>query len=145
MDRINQAWHDLLVQKSFTMTVIEEVDQTIYKGRFALTDVHLIDFAVSLSKSETKSLGQIVFHKVAYAKGKEERTEWLDALNQLNQHQAIYYYFVLGDDDYVFMRHMTEVTLESLEEFFNILLQGPTLIKNLIPPIEDRFGPFVVL
>lgn len=145
MDQINQAWHDLLVQKSFTMTVIEEVDQTIYKGRFALTDVHLIDFAVSLSKSETKSLGQIVFHKVAYAKGKEERSEWLDALNQLNQHQAIYYYFVLGDDDYVFMRHMTEVTLESLEEFFNILLQGPTLIKNLIPPIEDRFGPFVVL
>lgn len=145
MDQINQAWQELLIERGFAMTVAEESDHFLYQGKFALTDVHLIDFAVSLSKSDSKSLGQIVFHKVAYAKGKEERSSWLDYLNQVNQHQSIYYYFVLGDDDYVFMRYMTEVTLHNLQEFFNILLQGPTLIKNLMPLMEDHFGPFIVL
>lgn len=146
MDKLNQLWQDLLITKKFTMSVATQSDQLVYRGRFALTNCHTIDFAVSLSKSDTKSLGQIVFHKIAYSKKTDKDTnELLSYLNQLNQHQSIYYYFVLGDDGYVFMRHMTEVTPATMEGFFNILLQGPTLIKNLMPEIEERFGPFVIL
>lgn len=145
MDAINARFCQHLEEKQFSLRFQDQSDQCVYRGKFALSQYYLIDFAVSLSKSETKSLGQIVFHKIAYDKDREARREWLDYLNAINQHQAVYYTFMIDDNDYVFMRYMTEVTPDTVATFLNILIQGPTILKALIADMEEHFGPFVIM
>lgn len=144
MDRINQRFQDELALKRFDMAAIEGEQDWIYKGRFAYRDLHIIDFAVSLTKNETKSFGQIVFNNIAYCRQTDSRLEWLDLINRLNQEQTIFYSVCLSEDNSVFMRYVTEVS-DDLPNFVNILIQGPTLVSNLLKEIEDHFGTFLVL
>ncbi|MCU9533790.1 hypothetical protein [Streptococcus sp. CSL10205-OR2] len=144
MDKINERFQNLLKEKSFPMKVIEESDAFIYKGRFSITDVHTIDFAVSLSKGDNRSVAQVVFQNIAYCKNKEEENKWLSFLNQLNREQGIYYYFSMDENQRVFMRYVCEIS-QDLENLFNVLVQGPYLIKTIMPQIESEFGPFIVL
>lgn len=144
MDAINQAFQEFLDHKDFKMIMTEQEDQWIYQGKFQYSDVHYVDFAVSITKSNTKSLGQIVFNKIGYQRNVKEHVDWLSYINKLNDEKAVYYYFVLGDDNYIYMRYVTELTTD-VSTFFNILIQGPSLIGNLLPEIEDKFGSFVVL
>ncbi|MDO4432260.1 MAG: hypothetical protein Q4B80_02960 [Aerococcaceae bacterium] len=143
MDRINEAFQEILSSRGFPMKTEAKERHYEYKSRFELEETHYISIHVMLTKGEESSVGQIVFEDIAYCRNNAERAAWLEVINELNNSDGVYYYFCLSEDNRVFMRYVTEVT-QNIESYFNILLQGPYLIQRIMPKLEEKFGPFVV-
>lgn len=143
MDKINLHFQELLNSKGFPMKITEDQDAFLYKGSFQLEETHFVNINVQVTKGKERAVGQIVFENVAYCHKPQERFAWLEMINELNCESGVYYYFCLGKDNRVFMRYVTELA-DNLDPFFNILIQGPYLIKRVIEKLEKRFGAFVV-
>ena len=73
MDAMNRNFQLLLENKNFPMQIVEEDEQFIYKGRLSVTEDYVVDFAVSLLKSDDHTPGQIIFNNVAYMNDGETR------------------------------------------------------------------------
>lgn len=142
MDAINQSFQTITAAKKFPMKAIEEADKWVYKGKLALNDAHVVNFAVSITKGEKRAVAQIVYQDIAYSRSSDSRLEWLELINDLNREMGVYYYFCMDEEDTLFMRYISEVTTD-FEAFFNILIQGPSLIQHTLPKIEKKFGTFV--
>ncbi|HEM3178589.1 TPA: hypothetical protein U0919_002162 [Streptococcus suis] len=144
MDKMNQQFQELLVRKNFKLKMYEEEEAWIYQGKLELNRLHFVDFSVSLSKGEDYSIAQITYRNIAYVKDDRTKSNWYRLLNKLNKNNGIFYYFCLDEQDALFARYVSEVS-KDLEYFFHILVQGPALIKQVLPVLEEQFGKFVVL
>ncbi|WP_170242497.1 hypothetical protein [Streptococcus suis] len=144
MNTVNAAFQSLLKEKKFAMKATEKEQEWIYQGRLALSDVHLARFSVSLSKDPHYAIGQITYQQIAYMKSSDDPAQWYELVNQLNREFGVFYYFCLDEDGSLFARYVSEVS-QDLAYFYHILVQGPALIKEVMPLIEERFGKFVVL
>ncbi|MFV8064806.1 hypothetical protein ACMZ5S_10235 [Streptococcus pluranimalium] len=135
MDKINQAFHDLMFLKNFQMKATEKEDHWLYEGKLSVKEEHTIDFAVSISKGVKTAIGQIVFRNIAsFDPERGNRSSFLELINDLNVTNGAYYYYCLDRDNRVFIRYVSEVNSD-IEPFFDILVVGPSLIKTTI----DRF------
>ncbi|MCU9533648.1 hypothetical protein [Streptococcus sp. CSL10205-OR2] len=139
MDKVNESFQRTLAKKQFFLKIIEKPSEWHYKGKFAVSEKHMIDFGVSITKGQSKGIGQIIYQNLAYCPDKESRLAWLEFINDLNRQLGIYYYFCLDEDGYVYMRHFRDVTTE-LEDFFNTIIQAPNLIRKVLVMFEERFG-----
>lgn len=139
MDKVNQTFQDLLLQHQFPMKAIEEDNQWVYRGKLSISPTYLVDFAVSLAKSDKRSTCQIVFNNLAYCSAYENRDKWLNCLNSINVNQGLYYYFALDGDGRVFARYIGEVSTH-LDELFYILINGGKIVRSALQVIESMVG-----
>ncbi|MBJ8325285.1 hypothetical protein [Streptococcus pacificus] len=139
MDKVNESFQRTLAKKQFFLKIVEKPSEWHYKGKFSVSEKHLIDFGISITKGQSKGIGQIIYQNIAYCSDKDSRLEWLEFINNLNRQLGIYYYFCLEDNGYVYMRHIRDVTTE-LEDFFNTIIQAPSLIRKVLVMFEERFG-----
>lgn len=144
MDKINLKFQKLLEERNFRMKSQELEDEWIYQGKFSIKDLHMIGMSISISKGETYSIAQVIYQKIGYIKDDRQRGEWLEYLNALNLKYGIYYYFCLDEDGYLMARYVTQVS-HDLENLFQIIIQGPSLLCQIMPELEKRFGAFVIL
>ena len=135
MDAMNRNFQLLLENKNFPMQIVEEDEQFIFKGRLSVTEDYVVDFAVSLLKSDDHTPGQIIFNNVAYMNDGETREQWLEWINTFNLHHGLYYYFALEQDGRLFARHVTEVF--HVEDFFNVLSKGGHVIRHVLSVLNE--------
>lgn len=140
MNQVNEQFQALLKEKNFPMKVSEGSDGMTYQGKLAVTEGHLVDFAVFLSKGEDETIGQIVFNNVAYMDKESDKSLWLEAINQLNLDQGLYYYFALDHDNRVFARYVTKITSD-VENLFQILIKGSRVVRQAVPYLDAHTSP----
>ena len=131
MNKLNERFQALLVEKNFPMKISKTEESYIYQGKLQVESGRLIEFAISLSKNDEYPVGQIIFNRIAVVPQNADRLVWLECLNKLNSGMGLYYYFVLGEDDRVFARYVAEVD-QDVEQFFGVLGKGSRIIRNAL-------------
>lgn len=138
MDRLNREFQAILAQKNFAMKTEEKEHEWLYHGKLFITEKHIVHFSVSLSKSEESSFGQIVFRNIAFIGNVPNRSEFLELINEINVEYGMFYYFCVDKENNIFARYVNEVA-HDLEQFFHVLVQGPVLLKEVLPRLREKF------
>lgn len=141
MTQIYDTFKELLHQNGLHMKEGEQNDAWVFKGRLAVSDHHMVDFAVLLSKQEPSTY-QVVFNNVAYCKDYNQQATYLEHINQFNAQQGVYYYLALDTDGRIFARHVHLVQYD-VEYCVQILLTGVNVVRQAVSYFTKTFGEFV--
>lgn len=136
VDKINSIFQSILDYDNFPLKMIEEETQWIYQGLLEVNENHQIGFIVSIGKGSEKVVGQIVYNRIASNIIPEKHHKILETINHLNNSKAVYYHFGLSNDKSMYMRHVALLT-EDIENFFEVLKIGPSLIADILADIES--------
>lgn len=139
MDRLNQAFQEVLEERQFRMKVVESEQQFSYHGRLALSQDYTVHFALLVPKSDEREVVQIVFDKILTVNAEEFRDEVLDILNYLNLTIGLYYYFALRENGDVFARYMLPVDPSRTEYLLELIQIGGRLMHQAREQLEDLY------
>lgn len=138
MTNINLAFQTLLRNRQLQFQEVRREDGTIYKGRLSLNDDHIIDFAFWVENSEDSATVQIIFNNLSNVEEWPNRDDLLEKINELNRTHCLYYYLVLDIDNRIFARYVTQITLNNLENLFDIFKTGTRVVKQVVTELSRR-------
>lgn len=142
MDLMNSRFQQRLEENNFPLYAVEKEDEWVYQGKLALSDTHTVPFSIAVSKSPTTSFVQITYQQIGYIKAKDSLLDWYETINTINREKGMYYYFSVDETGEVFARYVSEVS-DDWDNFFNIMIKGATLVKEVKQLLEERFGKIV--
>lgn len=143
MTRIYDTLKEQLHQNGLHMKEEEQNEAWVFKGRLAVSEHHMVDFAVLLSKEEPATY-QVVFNNVAYCKDYNQQATYLGCINEFNAQQGVYYYLALDTDGRIFARHVHLVE-QDVSQCVQTLLTGVNFVRQAVAYFNDKFGEFVVV
>lgn len=131
MDRLNDQFQSILRERQFELKCTNQEKGNYYQGRLALEDGVLVDFELLLPHSDYREVVQIVFNRLAVCRDDQDKSAWLQHLNELNTHNGLHYYFCLREDGVVFARYMLPVDPDRTDILLELLQIGSHLVRQV--------------
>lgn len=136
MLNINTVFQEFFQKRQINLQKVDREDGTIYKGRLSVPEEHLVEFAFWIENTEETGVAQIIFNNLAVLEGQNNRSDFLEKINELNRMYGLYYYLVLDVDNRVFARYVTHVTSQNYEILFDIFKKGTQIISEIIKELN---------
>ena len=125
----------ILLFKSFLKSVKLTYKRLIVRME-QYTREHLVEFAFWIENTEETGVAQIIFNNLAVLEDQNNRSDFLEKINELNRMYGLYYYLVLDVDNRVFARYVTHVTSQNYEILFDIFKKGTQIISEIIKELN---------
>lgn len=145
MTAIQDRWEQILEIHQMPLKKETGEGEALYQGRVALTTYHVIDFGIAITDTTGNARCQIVYNNIAYYKPSTSYQAFLEAINRLNVELGTYYYFALDNDGRVFARYVVDVTEDTIDHLYDLLVLGSRLVKQAVMRLSNTYGTYVKL
>ncbi|MBF0779856.1 MULTISPECIES: hypothetical protein [unclassified Granulicatella] len=141
MTTVMEKFDALFAEKKVPVQKVMISDELVlYHVDFTLSPTHILRMEMIFQAYVDKTDIQLTYRYASFVKDYQRRAEVLELINQLNESHTGYYRLFLAGDGEVYLKTLMRVHDDILPAYES-LIQGPPIVRGLLPDLEAINGP----